>query len=119
MRETLIQAKVRAVFNTIGTGVRLYRNNVGMDRSTNVRYGLATGSADLVGVRRVEVTEDMVGTVIGQFVAIEVKTPKGRLRDEQKIWLRTISELGGIAEVVRSEEEAEQLLTKWMTHVKR
>jgi len=54
----------------------------------------------------------LIGLIIptGQFLAVEVKTPVGRLSKEQKAWLRTINKMGGRALVIRSVEEARQLV---------
>lgn len=66
-------------------GWRLFRNNVGVlkdERGIPVRYGLCNDtpamnkrvkSSDLIGLRPVIITPDMVGTTLGQFVAREVK----------------------------------------------
>jgi len=66
-------------------GWRLFRNNVGSlkdERGIPVRYGLCNDSAamnkrvkssDLIGLRPVIITPDMVGTTLGQFVAREIK----------------------------------------------
>lgn len=66
-------------------GWRLFRNNVGVlkdERGIPVRYGLCNDtpamnkrikSSDLIGIRPVIITPDMVGTTLGQFVAREVK----------------------------------------------
>lgn len=66
-------------------GWRLFRNNVGVlkdERGIPVRYGLCNDtptmnkrvkSSDLIGLRPVIITPDMVGTTLGQFVAREIK----------------------------------------------
>lgn len=66
-------------------GWRLFRNNKGVlldARGVPVRFGLCNETAalgkrlrssDLIGIRPVEITLDMVGTTIGQFVAREIK----------------------------------------------
>lgn len=101
MRETLLQAKIMAVLNHRDSPCRLWRNNVGVTPGTYIRYGLGVGSADLVGL--------VVAT--GQFLAAEIKTPKGRMSDEQKAWHKTVRLLGGQTHVLRSVEEAEALVT--------
>lgn len=66
-------------------GWRLFRNNKGVlpdKRGVPVRFGLCNETAalgarlrssDLIGIRPVVITPDMVGTTLGQFVAREVK----------------------------------------------
>ena len=81
----------------------LWRNNVGafVDPNTNrqVRYGLANESkrvnqrvksSDLIGIRRVRITPEMVGTWFGQFMAIETKRPDWTYRgtDHEQAQLR-------------------------------
>ncbi len=77
-----------------------------------VKYGLQKGSSDLIGIHKVLITQEMVGTYIGRFFGVEIKTPEGRLSREQKIWIQTIRNFGGIAEVCRSEEDAVALLKR-------
>jgi hypothetical protein len=88
---------IRAALNAI-PGVRVWRNNVGFARAENggapIRYGLAAGSADLIGI------------VDGRFFALEVKWPGGKPTREQSSWLRTVLELGGFAAVVGSVGDA-------------
>lgn len=81
--ESSVQNKVRIQASKLG--MTLWRNNVGVftdKRGIPVRYGLANESkrmnsviksSDLIGVRPVTIDESHVGTIIGQFVALEVK----------------------------------------------
>jgi hypothetical protein len=107
--ETDIQQRIRLALGT-RPDVRLFRNNTGTlpDPRTGrpVQFGLARGSADLIGYRTVTITPDMVGQDVAVFVSLEVKTPTGRIRPEQANWQRTISAAGGIAAVVRSVDDA-------------
>jgi len=45
------------------------------------------------------------------FTSIEVKTPTGRLRPEQRQWIDAVTAAGGIAGVARSVEDAKALLS--------
>jgi len=111
--ETNIQQRIRLALGT-DPNVRLFRNQVGQlpDPRTGrpVQFGLAKGSADLVGFKTVTITSDMVGQQIAQFVSIEVKTPNGRLTTSQQSWLDTLKTAGAIAGVARSPEDAVGLL---------
>lgn len=95
-------------------GVRLYRNNVGAcedKRGRLIRYGLANDSAamnkalkssDLIGIRPVLITPNMVGTTIGQFIAREVKRADWKFtaterENAQLRFLELIVSLGGDA----------------------
>ena len=69
---------------------------------TNARMfttGLCKGGADIIGI-----------TPGGAFLAVEVKTEKGRTTPEQDRFLEAVRKSGGIAGVARSPEEALQLL---------
>lgn len=92
----------------------LWRNEVGTSRHENrvVRYGLCVGSADLIGIREVRITESHVGTIIGQFVALELKTQTGRLSNEQKQFLALVTRRGGLAAPVRTPEDALEILCR-------
>ena len=76
-----------------------------------MQFGLARGSADLIGYRSITITPDMVGQQVAVFASIEVKTPTGRIRPEQQAWLETIQAAGGIAGVARSVEDALRIVT--------
>jgi hypothetical protein len=90
-------------------GCRLWRNNTGAIKDETgrlVRFGLCTGSSDLIGIRPITITADMVGTRVGVFTAIEVKTPKGKPTVEQINFIQHVKGLGGIAGVARSVGDA-------------
>lgn len=91
---------------------RLFRNNTGTLPDKNgrpVSFGLAKGSADLIGWTTRTVTQDMVGQQVAVFTSIEVKTATGRIRPEQQQWLDAVQAAGGIAAVARSVADCEQL----------
>lgn len=120
MTETATQRRIQLSLSDATT--RLWRNNVGaawqgkaVEHSgglvtlygpRRVEYGLAPGSSDLIGLRSVEITPEMVGQRVAIFCAVEVKTAKGRPTDEQAAFLKTVNLLGGRAGIARSEDEA-------------
>lgn len=109
--EQSIQQHIRLACSTGNT--RLFRNNTGTLRDQHnrpVTFGLAKGSADLIGWTTRTITPDMVGRTVAVFTSLEVKTPTGRVSPEQRQWLQAVQAAGGIAGVVRSVEEAEELL---------
>jgi ribosomal protein S19 len=92
-------------------GVILWRNNVGVLRNKTgrpVRFGLANESkamnaryksADLIGIRRVTITPDMVGQTIGVFMSVEIKATNGKAKPAQLAWRQLIIDFGGMATV--------------------
>jgi hypothetical protein len=111
--ETHLQQEIRLALGT-KPDLRLYRNNCGSlpDPRTGrlVTFGLARGSADLIGWRTVLVTQDMVGQQLAVFTSIEVKTPTGRLAPLQANWLDAVKNAGGIAGVARSVTDATNIV---------
>lgn len=110
--------------------VRLFRHNVGMGwvgklerpsrpvqvtvfpgdvvirQARPLQAGLTPGGGDLIGWRTVKVTPDMVGDEVALFVSLEAKEGTGRLSAEQKTWRDQVQAAGGIAEEVRTVEDA-------------
>jgi|LakMenEpi03Aug12_release.lakeMendotaPanAssembly.Ray.scaffolds.fasta_scaffold45299_10 hypothetical protein len=79
---------------------RLFRNNVGLATTRNghtIRYGLCTGSSDLIGWTTREITPEMVGQKVAIFTAVELKTKNVRVTPEQWIFLEQVKKAGGIA----------------------
>ena len=87
---------------------RMFRNNVGM--LNGVKFGLCTGSSDLIGFTSKTITANDVGKTIAVFTAIEIKTEKGRASEPQKKFIEMVNKFGGIAGVCRSVEEAQKLV---------
>lgn len=111
--ETDLQQRIRLALGT-RSDLRLFRNQVGQlpDPRTGrmVQFGLARGSADLVGWRTITITPDMVGQRVAVFTSIEVKTERGRVRSEQHAWLSTVQQSGGIAGIARSIQDANAIV---------
>ena len=99
-----------AVRLALGSAVDLvlWRNNCGVAEHwdghdvSRVRYGLAAGSSDLVGVLAPH----------GRWFALELKTASGRVTPEQTQWLSLVRRMGGFACVVRSVDEAKAALVR-------
>jgi len=83
----------------------LWRNEIGMYTRPGgthpIRYGVCNpGGADLLGCYG------------PRFLAVECKTPRGRLSADQVNFGRWITDRGGVYAVVRSEAEARALLDR-------
>ena len=102
----------------VGTSVKIERagtiavqpGDVVVRKARPLHAGLATGSGDLIGWRSVEVTPGMVGLRVAVFVSLEAKQGSGRLEPEQRAWLDTVRNGGGIAAEVRSLDDARAAL---------
>lgn len=114
MNEVSIQRRIMLRASQLGW--RVWRNNVGLawsgkpctackQRMRPIKFGLCTGSSDLVGIKPVTVTQEMVGTTVGLFAAIEVKTPKGIATELQQLFLSMVNKFGGWARILRSPDD--------------
>lgn len=127
MRESELLKKIHVALSKTG---RFFRNNVGVGWAGSAkRYseptiiqiqpgdvlirnarplhsGLCVGSSDLIGWRTKIISERDVGKSVAVFSAVEVKTPKGHLSNEQRFFLEAVTKAGGSAVVVRSVEDA-------------
>lgn len=116
--------QVRARLRCSRQGALVWRNNVGAcvdDAGNFIRYGLANDSSrvnkkikssDLIGVRPVAITPDMVGTQIGQFMALEIKAEgwdySGSEHEQaQSNFLTLVNGLGGYARFVTHEGQVD------------
>lgn len=111
--EADVQSRVRVMASERGDV--LWRNNLGagkLENGSHIRWGLCNDSArvnervksaDLIGIKRVLITPQMVGSVIGQFYSVEVKRPgwryAGTPREQAQLrWVEAVVAMGGAAE---------------------
>jgi hypothetical protein len=132
MSEQQTQQQIRLA---LGRGpARLFRNNVGtgwagqatkiqrrgmvavepgdviVRQGRPVQFGLAKGSSDLIGLRSVTIGPEHVGQTLAVFVAVEVKSAKGRTTAEQGAFIEQVTAMGGLAGVARTVGEAAAIL---------
>jgi hypothetical protein len=92
MTEAELQAEILLAVGS-RPDCRIWRNNTGVGRTLSgqrvIRFGLV-GSADLLGILRG-----------GRFLAVEVKTAKGRQSEAQRNFQRMIESMGGIYVLAR------------------
>ena len=91
-------------------GGRVFRNQTGKYKVGDrwISSGLCVGSSDLIGWFPKIEFDTMDDTAV--FLAIEVKTPKGRVRPEQQKFINCVKKAGGIAFVARSVEDVKKVL---------
>jgi hypothetical protein len=81
-------------------------SSVRLENPRRQAFGLCPGSSDLIGWFVFQ------GRAI--FLALEVKTPKGKPTEEQINFIQQVRKAGGIAGVVRSVEDVEALLSAYV-----
>lgn len=82
-----------------GKQIHKVQDQITLAQCRPVHFGLCKGSADVLGI-----------APGGKFLAVEVKTPKGRTTQEQENFLLAVNRAGGIGFVARSAEDALQKL---------
>lgn len=139
LSESQIQNRVRMVLCS-GTGVVLWRNNIGvatyhdrrLERVIAVARMLVDGHCNIDALRialeapHKEAAKvvygvgnpggaDLIGGFRGRFLAVETKTRRGRQSPEQREWQQVVErDLGGVYAMVRSERDARELLARIM-----
>lgn len=104
-KETRLQNQIRLAVSERCPNVTLWRNSVGTFKTQDgkwVQAGLPAGSPDLVGIAQID--------GVGRFVGIEIKVPGQKPRVDQSRFLQHIKDMGGIAGVATSVDEAIALL---------
>jgi hypothetical protein len=111
--ESFLQKEIQILVTALGG--RVFRNNVakgwvgeflGFKNGTlqlgNARVlhaGLCVGSADLIG-----------WTADGRFLALEIKSTRGAVREAQHLFIDAVNRSGGVGIVVRSIEDVRSRL---------
>lgn len=102
IKDAAVQFGVKGVLDVLKSG-----------RLRKVRAGLGVaGSSDLIGWHTVVITPDMVGKKVAIFLAPEVKQPGEDPTKDQVRFIDNVNAAGGIAGVVRSEQDMQKLLEK-------
>jgi hypothetical protein len=124
MKESAVTSHVRLLAAQLG--VELWRNNCGGfydDSGRFVRYGLGSftpqqncASSDFIGIRRVLITPDMVGQVVGVFTAVEMKSngwkyrPNDKHSSDQKHFIDIVLRAGGMAGFATNVEDFKKII---------
>ncbi len=115
--ESSVQSAIRLALGQL-PDVRVWRNSVGSlpatlggGRKTQVKFGLAVGSSDLL----------CIVAPAGRWLAIEVKAgdwkpaksgTKYQHEQEQRDWIAVVENFGGVGGFARSVDEAMELLDR-------
>jgi len=83
----------------VGKVIHKAGQQVTLAGATYLPVGLCKGSSDIIGI-----------APDGRFLAVEVKTDTGRATKEQHAFIRVVNHAGGIAGIVRSEQDALDLI---------
>lgn len=110
----------------LSTGdTRLWRNQVGeywtgetqvtqlngapfvtIRNARRVRVGIpGPGGSDLIGLKTVSIKPEHIGQNLAVFVAVEVKSKRGRVTLEQQNFINLIRRMGGLAIEARSPDD--------------
>lgn len=126
MKESAVTSHIR--LKAAQSGDHLWRNNSGAfydDYGRFVRYGLGSftpeqhcASSDFIGIHPTLITPDMVGKVVGQFLAVEMK-PTGwhyngndeHLRAQQN-FINIVKQAGGLAGFATCPEDYERIINE-------
>lgn len=98
----------------VGKLIKHNGSSVVLGFARRMSFGVfSPGGPDMIGIKTIIISKDMVGQKIGQFVGVEIKKPEGgRLTVEQAEVIGMINMRGGLSGVVTSVDDLIQLLGK-------
>ena len=88
-----------AVFFSKPAKVEVYPGDVIIRKAKRIHFGLCNGQGDYIGFSK-----------DGRFISIELKTETGKIREGQIEFSDAVNKAGGIAGIIRTEEEGFALL---------
>ncbi len=103
-READVQQAIRLALG-LEPGLVLWRNNVGAAFHAETKRPVQYGVGGVGG-------SDLIGLLNGRFIALEIKTPTGRIRAEQLGFIECVRANGGFAAIVRSVEDAKAAIAR-------
>lgn len=92
----------------------VYRNGdeVTLKGARLLHLGLCKGSSDIIGIQPKLIGPEDIGQCIGQFIAPEIKTKKGKASEEQTRFGRAVKAAGGKYELLVDPDQVPQFLDK-------
>ncbi|MEO5368507.1 MAG: VRR-NUC domain-containing protein [Magnetococcus sp. DMHC-1] len=118
------QGSLRLFANPCGTGwqgkiISRTPEYITLQHPRLITFGLCPGSSDVVGFKSVEVSEEMTGTKIAVFTAIEIKTDNDTIKEHQSNFLKIIGNMGGVALIGRDVETVKEHIELWSPNDRR
>ena len=80
--------------------IEVYPGDVIIRKAKRLHFGLCPGQGDYIGFSK-----------DGRFISVELKTETGKIREEQILFAEAVRRSGGIAGIIRTEEEGFDLLS--------
>lgn len=90
----------KAIFFSKSANIEVYPGDVIIRKAKRIHFGLCNGQGDYIGFSK-----------DGRFISVELKTETGNIREEQILFSDAVNRAGGIAGIIRSEEEGFELLS--------
>ena len=90
----------KAVFFSKPAKIEVFPGDVVIRNAKRIQFGLVNGAGDFIGY-----------SSAGKFISIELKTETGKIRPEQIAFSDAVKKAGGIAGIIRTEEEGFELLS--------
>lgn len=94
--------------------VTVYPGDVVLTQARQVRAGLGEGTSDLIGWHTITITPAMVGARIAVIAVCETKSSTGRATKQQKQFIETINNDGGIGIIARSTDDLKRGIDEYI-----